>query len=70
MVWPDGEVTPLAAMMSDAYWIYSHAPVVAVQRNERMEYLDDNGEVAFVTNRVWPRAHLVMARLIDTTPDP
>ena len=49
--------------MSQAQFVHLCAPVVAVQRDGRMEYFDENGELRWTSNLPWPRANLEMARL-------
>lgn len=49
--------------MSNAQFVHLNAPVTAVQRGGRMEYLGEKGEVGWVSNLNWPRTNLVMILL-------
>ena len=49
--------------MSSAQFVHFNAPVLAVQRNRRMEYFDGDLRRRWSSNLPWPRANLEMARL-------
>jgi hypothetical protein len=49
--------------MSSAQFVHFNAPVLAVQRNRRMEYFDEKRRRQWSSNLPWPRANLEMARL-------
>jgi hypothetical protein len=49
--------------MSSAQFVHFNAPVLAVQRNRRMEYFDEDLRRQWSSNLPWPRANLEMARL-------
>lgn len=63
LVWPSEPRSGISAAMSSAQFIHFNAPVLAVQRNGRMEYFDAEGSLGWTSNLVWPRANLEMARL-------
>jgi len=63
LAWPSETNAWTRAAMSQAQFVHLGAPVVAVQRNRRMEYFDENGELRWASNLPWPRANLEMARL-------
>lgn len=63
LVWPSGRRSGVSAAMSQAQFVHSGAPVVAVQRHGRMEYMDIKGDVGWASNLPWPRANLEMMRL-------
>jgi hypothetical protein len=63
LVWPSGRRSGVSAAMSQAQFVHFNAPVVAVQRDGRMEYFDSEGNLGWVSNLPWPKANLEMARL-------
>ena len=63
LVWPSERRSEVSAAMSQAQFVHFNAPVVAVQRDGRMEYFDESGELRWTSNLAWPRANLEMARL-------
>ena len=63
LVWPSERRSEVSAAMSSAQFVHFNAPVLAVQRNGRMEYFGEDGELGWTSNLAWPRANLEMARL-------
>lgn len=63
LVWPGEQRSGASAAMSSAQFVHLNAPVLAVQRNGRMEYFDAEGNLGWTSNLPWPRANLEMARL-------
>jgi hypothetical protein len=63
LVWPGELRSGASAAMSSAQFVHFNAPVLAVQRNGRMEYFDAEGSLGWTSNLSWPRANLEMARL-------
>ncbi|MFB6248878.1 MAG: hypothetical protein ABEL97_09940 [Salinibacter sp.] len=63
LVWPQERRSGVRAAMSSAQFVRLNAPVLAVQRNGRMEYFGGDGELGWTSNLPWPRANLEMARL-------
>jgi hypothetical protein len=68
LVWPVEEESWrdeswASAAMSSAQFVHFNAPVLAVQRNRRMEYFDGDLRRRWSSNLPWPRANLEMARL-------
>ena len=68
LVWPVEEESWqeeswTSAAMSSAQFVHFNAPVLAVQRNRRMEYFDEKRQRQWSSNLPWPRANLEMARL-------
>jgi hypothetical protein len=68
LVWPIEEESWqeeswTSAAMSSAQFVHFNAPVLAVQRNRRMEYFDEKRRRQWSSNLPWPRANLEMARL-------
>jgi hypothetical protein len=63
LVWPQEPKSGVSAAMSDAQFIHFNAPVLAVQRNGRMEYFGEDGELGWTSNLSWPRLHFEMMRL-------
>lgn len=63
LVWPTEPLSEVRAAMSSAQFVHFNAPVVAVQRNDQMEYFDENQQRRWSSNLAWPRANLEMARL-------
>lgn len=63
LVWPEGNSSFVRSAMSNAQFVHLNAPVTAVQRGGRMEYLGEKGEVGWVSNLNWPRTNLVMILL-------
>ena len=63
LVWPTRRQPTLSAAMSSAQFVHVNAPVVAIQRNGRMEYFDEQRQRRWSSNLAWPRANLEMARL-------
>jgi hypothetical protein len=63
LVWAQEPKSGMSAAMSSAQFIHFNAPVLAVQRNGRMEYFGENGELGWTSNLSWPRGNLEMMRL-------
>lgn len=63
LVWPSRQQPMLSAAMSSAQFVHLGAPVVAIQRNGRMDYYDEHRQRRWSSNLAWPRANLEMARL-------
>jgi len=63
LAWPSETRLGISAAMSSAQFVHFNAPVLAVQRNGRMEYFDEERQRRWSSNLAWPRANLEMARL-------
>ena len=63
LVWPQERRSGVSAAMSSAQFVHFNAPVLAVQRNGRMEYFDAEETLGWTSNLAWPRANLEMIRL-------
>jgi hypothetical protein len=62
LVWSSERRSGVSAAMSDAQFVHFNAPVLAVQRNGRMEYVDAERGLGWTSNLAWLRANLEMMR--------
>lgn len=63
LVWPVQQESGIRALTSEAQFVHQNQPVLAVQDDDSMKYFGPEGKVKWRSNRRWPRANLVMARL-------